>query len=156
MTQLAAYTDADWAGCPTTHRSASGYYVFLVDNLLSWSAKRHATLSRYNVEAEYREVANVVAETARLRNLLHELHAPLFTATLVYCDNVTSGQVRFCHSLCRVAVLLYVDYSQRNGSPVHYFSRDSWSVLKRSRRPNVWLTEGKEYSPVSILGSTYI
>ncbi|GJU70234.1 ribonuclease H-like domain-containing protein [Tanacetum coccineum] len=90
MTQLAAYTDADWAGCPTTHRSASGYCVFLVDNLLSWSTKRHATLSRYNVEAEYREVANVVAETAWLRNLLHELHAPLFTATLVYCDNVSA------------------------------------------------------------------
>ncbi|GKA20065.1 ribonuclease H-like domain-containing protein [Tanacetum coccineum] len=34
-------------------------------------------------------VANVVAETAWVRNLLRELHAPLFTATLVYCDNVS-------------------------------------------------------------------
>nr|GEY28744.1 ribonuclease H-like domain-containing protein [Tanacetum cinerariifolium] len=37
--------------------------------------------------AEYRGVANVVAETAWLHNLLCELHSPLFTATLVYCDN---------------------------------------------------------------------
>ncbi|GJS03691.1 ribonuclease H-like domain-containing protein [Tanacetum coccineum] len=28
------------------------------------------------------------AETAWLRNLLHELHSPLSTATLIYCDNV--------------------------------------------------------------------
>ncbi|GJS49008.1 ribonuclease H-like domain-containing protein [Tanacetum coccineum] len=63
-TQLTAYTDADWAGYPVTRRSTSG------------------------VEAEYRGVANVVAETAWLRNLLLELHAPLSTATLVYCDNV--------------------------------------------------------------------
>ncbi|GJU80097.1 ribonuclease H-like domain-containing protein [Tanacetum coccineum] len=35
-------------------------------------------------------VANVVAETAWLRNLLRELHSPLFTATLVYCDNVSA------------------------------------------------------------------
>ncbi|GKB97949.1 ribonuclease H-like domain-containing protein [Tanacetum coccineum] len=88
--QLNAYTDADWAGCPVTRRSTSGYCVFLGDNLLSWSAKRQVTLSRSSAEAEYRGVANVVAETAWIRNLLRELHTPLFTATLVYCDNVSA------------------------------------------------------------------
>ncbi|GJT53246.1 ribonuclease H-like domain-containing protein [Tanacetum coccineum] len=63
-TQLSAYTDADWAGCPITRRSTSGYCVFLGDNLSSWSAKRQVTLSRSSAEAEYRGVANVVAETA--------------------------------------------------------------------------------------------
>ncbi|GJT25483.1 ribonuclease H-like domain-containing protein [Tanacetum coccineum] len=61
-TSLVGYTDADWTGCPST-RSA---------------------------EAEYRGVANVVAETAWLRNILRELHSPLSTATLVYCDNVSA------------------------------------------------------------------
>ncbi|GJX11315.1 ribonuclease H-like domain-containing protein [Tanacetum coccineum] len=88
-TQLTAYTDADWPGCPVTRRSTSGYCVFLGDNLLSWSAKRQVTSSRSSSEAEYRGVANVVAETAWIRNLLLELHAPLHTATLVYCDNVS-------------------------------------------------------------------
>ncbi|GKC53134.1 ribonuclease H-like domain-containing protein [Tanacetum coccineum] len=87
---LVAYTDADWAGCPTTRRSTSGYCVFLGDNLLSWSAKRQHTLSRSSAEAEYRGVANVVAETAWLHNLLRELHTPLLSATLVYCDNVSA------------------------------------------------------------------
>ncbi|GJS50561.1 ribonuclease H-like domain-containing protein [Tanacetum coccineum] len=59
--QLIAYTDADWAGCPITH----------------------------SIEAEYPGVANVVAETAWIQNLLLELHTPLSTATLVYCDNVS-------------------------------------------------------------------
>nr|GEW23484.1 hypothetical protein [Tanacetum cinerariifolium] len=61
---------------------------FLGDNLLSWSAKRQHTLSRSSAEAEYRGVANVVAETAWLRNLLKKIHTPLLSATLVYCDNV--------------------------------------------------------------------
>ncbi|GJZ93960.1 ribonuclease H-like domain-containing protein [Tanacetum coccineum] len=61
-TSLVGYTDADWAGFPST-RSA---------------------------ETEYRGVANVVAKTAWLRNLLRELHSPLSTATLVYCDNVNA------------------------------------------------------------------
>jgi hypothetical protein len=34
---LVVYTDADWAGCPDTRRSTSGYTVFLRDNLV-WQA----------------------------------------------------------------------------------------------------------------------
>ncbi|GJZ62925.1 ribonuclease H-like domain-containing protein [Tanacetum coccineum] len=89
-TSLVGYTDADWAGCPSTLRSTFGYCVFLGDNLLSWSAKRQHTISRSSAEAEYRGVANVVAETAWIRNLLRELHSLLLTATLVYCDNVSA------------------------------------------------------------------
>jgi hypothetical protein len=54
--------------------------VFLGTNLVSPSS----------VEAEYRVVANGVAEASWLRQLLHELHNPLQRATLVYCDNVSA------------------------------------------------------------------
>ncbi|GKA78617.1 ribonuclease H-like domain-containing protein [Tanacetum coccineum] len=89
-TSLVAYSDADWAGCPTTRRSTSGYCMFLGNNLLSWSAKRQPTLSHSSAEAEYHGVANAVAETCWLRNLLRELHTPLSFATLIYCDNVSA------------------------------------------------------------------
>nr|GEU94347.1 ribonuclease H-like domain-containing protein [Tanacetum cinerariifolium] len=89
-TSLVGYTDADWAGCPSTCMSTTGYYVFLGDNLLSWPTKRQHTLPRSSAEAEYRGVTNVVAETAWLYNLLRELHSPLSTATHVYCDNVSA------------------------------------------------------------------
>ncbi|GKD81408.1 ribonuclease H-like domain-containing protein [Tanacetum coccineum] len=92
---------------PTLYRSLAGglqYLTFtrpnlsyavqqgtleLGDNLLSWFAKRQHTISRSSAEAEYRGVANVVAETGFV-NLLRELHSPLLTATLVYCDNVSA------------------------------------------------------------------
>jgi len=38
-TDLVVYTDADWAGCPDTCKSTSGYAMFLGDNLVSWSSK---------------------------------------------------------------------------------------------------------------------
>ncbi|GJV22428.1 ribonuclease H-like domain-containing protein [Tanacetum coccineum] len=56
----------------------------------SLSTKRQHTLSRPSAEVEYRGVANIVAKTTWLRNLLRELHFPLSTATLVYCDNVST------------------------------------------------------------------
>nr|GEY87305.1 ribonuclease H-like domain-containing protein [Tanacetum cinerariifolium] len=74
---------------PTTRRFTSGYCVFLGNNLLSRSAKRQPTLSRSYAKAEYHDVANVVAETCWLMNLLRELHTHLSSATLVYCDNVS-------------------------------------------------------------------
>ncbi|XP_035838982.1 uncharacterized mitochondrial protein AtMg00810-like [Helianthus annuus] len=43
---IRAYTDADWAGCPETRRSTSGYCVYLGDNLVSWSSKRQSTIAR--------------------------------------------------------------------------------------------------------------
>ncbi|WVZ70030.1 hypothetical protein U9M48_018734 [Paspalum notatum var. saurae] len=50
--------------------------------------KRQMTASRSSAEAEYRAVANAVAEASWLRQLLLELHAPLCRSTLVYCDNI--------------------------------------------------------------------
>ncbi|GKD52131.1 ribonuclease H-like domain-containing protein [Tanacetum coccineum] len=87
-TDLVAYLDAD--GLVVLLLDApSGYCVILGNNLVSWSSKRQLTLSRSSVEVEYRDVANVVAETCWLRNLLRELHTSLSSVTLVYYDNIS-------------------------------------------------------------------
>jgi hypothetical protein len=64
--------------------------VFLGANLISWSSKRQAAVSRSSAEAEYRAVANAVAEASWLRQLLMELHATLRRATIVFCDNIST------------------------------------------------------------------
>jgi hypothetical protein len=38
--ELVAYSDVDWAGCPDARKSTFGFCVFLGTNLVSWYSKR--------------------------------------------------------------------------------------------------------------------
>jgi hypothetical protein len=64
--------------------------VFLGDNLVSWSAIQQTIVSRSSAEAEYRVVANGVAEATWLCQLLNELQTPSSRCTLIYCDNIST------------------------------------------------------------------
>nr|GFA69495.1 NBS-containing resistance-like protein [Tanacetum cinerariifolium] len=98
---LVGYTDADWAGCPSTRRSTFGYCVFLGDNLLSWSSKRQHTISRSSAEAEYRGVANVVAETAAVylfaNPVQHQRTKHIEIDIHFVRDMVQTGHIRVLH-----------------------------------------------------------
>ena len=59
---LYAFFDADWAGCPTSRRSTTGFYTFLGGNCISWSAKKQSKVARSSIEAEYRSMASIAAE----------------------------------------------------------------------------------------------
>ncbi|VAI75072.1 unnamed protein product [Triticum turgidum subsp. durum] len=52
-TDMVVYSDADWAGCPDTHLSTSGYCVYLGPSLISRSSKQQPTVSCSSTEAEY-------------------------------------------------------------------------------------------------------
>jgi hypothetical protein len=108
---LVIYMDADWVSCPDTHRSTSGYAVFLGDNLVSWSAKWQTIVFRSSTEATW------------LRQLLHELQTPPSQCTLVYCDNIrvvylSSNPVQHQH-IKHVKIDLHFDRKKVSISQVH-------------------------------------
>src|SRR5262249_55205638 len=84
---ISAYCDADWAACPLTRRSLTGYCIFLGSSPISWKTKKQSIVSRSSAEAEYRSMSFTVAEVQWITYLLQDFGLISSLPIPLWCDN---------------------------------------------------------------------
>jgi hypothetical protein len=85
---VSAFSGADWAGCTDDRKSTEGFTVFLGPNLISWCAKKQKTVSHSSTEAEYKAMADAMAEIMWVQSVLHELQISGSRCARLWCDNM--------------------------------------------------------------------
>jgi hypothetical protein len=86
--QIHAYSDADWARSINDRRSTSSFCIYLGKNIISWQAKKQATVSRSNTEAEYRSLASACIEIMWVEFFLKEITLSSHSIPILWCDNI--------------------------------------------------------------------
>ncbi|GAA0147505.1 transmembrane signal receptor [Lithospermum erythrorhizon] len=82
---LQGWCHSDWAACPTTRRSVTGWIVFLGSSLVSWKSKKQDTFSLSSAEAEYRAMAKLTCELKWMQGLLECLDVRQQDLMQVHC-----------------------------------------------------------------------
>nr|CAD1840601.1 unnamed protein product [Ananas comosus var. bracteatus] len=90
---LVAFSDADWAGCPNTRCSVTGWCMFLGNSLVSWKSKKQDRVSKSSTESEYRAMSAACSEITWLRGLLIELGFPQHDPPPLHADNTSAIQI---------------------------------------------------------------
>lgn len=88
MNKLIGYCDSDFSRDPNDRKSKTCIYIFLGNNLIMWSSRKQATLSRSSAKSKYRSIGYATVDIRWCSFLCRDLNF-FFSLPLLYSDNAS-------------------------------------------------------------------
>ncbi|GJR05220.1 hypothetical protein Tco_0528204 [Tanacetum coccineum] len=136
---LAAYSDANRAGCQDTRRSTSESTQFLGDKLMSWSSKKQKSTAISSTKAEYIALLGCCAQILWMRSHLTN-YGFQFNKIPLYCGN--KSVIALCwnnvqHSRAKHIDVRYhfIKEQVENGIMKFYFVQTEYQLTEIFTKP---------------------
>ncbi|KAH9646461.1 retrovirus-related pol polyprotein from transposon RE2 [Citrus sinensis] len=84
---------ADWACDVDDRKSIGACCIYFGNNLISWSSKKQAVVTRSSAESEYRALASASAEITWIQPLFSELNIKCTSLPTIWCDNISATEL---------------------------------------------------------------
>ncbi|KAH9680669.1 retrovirus-related pol polyprotein from transposon RE1 [Citrus sinensis] len=91
--KITGFTNADWACDVDDRKSIGAYCIYFGNNLISWSSKKQAVVTRSSAESEYRALASASAEITWIQSLFSELNIKCTSLPTIWCDNISATEL---------------------------------------------------------------
>ncbi|GJT33797.1 copia protein [Tanacetum coccineum] len=136
---LAAYADADHAGCQDSRRSTSGCMQVLGDRLVSWSSKRQISAAISSTEAEYIVMYGCCAQILWMRSQLTD-YGLGFNKFPMYCHKKSAialccNNVRHSRSKHIGIIFYFIKEQVENGVVELYFVNKEYQLANIFTKP---------------------
>jgi hypothetical protein len=109
--KINGYIDADWAGNISDKKSTSGYFIFVVRNLVTWRSKKQKVVALSSAEAEFRGMVKGLCELLWIKRLLTELGFTPNSEMKLFCDN--KAAIAISHDLIQHDRTKHVEVDRR-------------------------------------------
>ena len=93
LNQLAPVSDADYAGCPDTAKSMTGYVVIMNGGPIAWKAGRQASVMLSTSAEKTQALTKVTVVVSHMLCMLHDMHCQQTQPTVIYVDTKTAMYV---------------------------------------------------------------
>lgn len=87
LSEIAGYSDADWAGDVGDRKSTSGYVFLLGGAAISWKSTKQTTVALSTAEAEYIALSTASQEAVWFQQLMSDVSKKILQEMIIYEDN---------------------------------------------------------------------
>lgn len=84
---ISAYSNNNWARCPRSRKSITGFSVFIRDTFVSWKSKKQAVVARSYAKSKHRSMASTCCELIWLKHLLIDFGINHDDPIVLYSDS---------------------------------------------------------------------